>query len=180
MSTIIELEDLSQEISSYDEDLEMDPKKLNEVIEEISVINNLLSKHGVIAVEELQSIREELRAKLDESVELEEEIRNIENQIQKLGVDLLSQASELSQNRIKAIPKFKGTLESSLKDLGIPNARFKIEIREAKTLNASGKDELIFQFTANKGADFKDIKNAASGGEKSRIMLSLKSLWLSM
>lgn len=107
---------------------------------------------------------------LDEVIEgKEKELINLNNTIDK-------RAKEISNKRKAVIPSLIILLESILKDLGMPNAKFKIVINEAQSFKINGMDDLDFLFTANKGSDFKPLKNSASGGELSRIMLAIKSI----
>ena len=80
------------------------------------------------------------------------------------------------KNRIAVIPELQKQLTESLGQLGMPSATFKIEVNPAKTFNENGKDELVFLFAANKGSNYGDLKKVASGGELSRIMLTIKSI----
>ena len=176
VSTIIELEDLTQDLSSLNEDLVADPETLNTVNQNLNKINDLLAKHGVQTVESLQEIKAALLLKTSENKGIDDKIEQAEKEIEFLGKKLASISNELSKNRLKSFPILKKSLESNLIDLGMPNAKFKIELEELNQFNIHGRDELIFQFTANKGGQFKELKDSASGGELSRIMLSLKSL----
>jgi DNA repair protein RecN (Recombination protein N) len=85
-------------------------------------------------------------------------------------------AKKISANRKKVIPKIEKEIASLLSSLSMPNAQLKIELIELELLGAKGLDKVNFLFSANKGGDFKDLNKVASGGELSRLMLSIKSL----
>ena len=107
---------------------------------------------------------------------MESTIAAKEKQLEEQKKVLNEVAAKISKERQKIIPDLKQKLEKRLAVLGMPSARFKIELNAAKDFKSNGKDELSFLFAANKGTDFGDLKKVASGGELSRIMLTIKSI----
>lgn len=176
ISAIIELEDLASDIYSEESNVVSDPQSLNEVNQKIQRINTLLMKHGVNSLEELLEIRSELNMNFELTNTLEERIVTLEGELIRLKTKLNQLAKNLSKNRLKAAPILGRQLEERLMPLGMPNAKFQIELLSLNELSSNGKDGLRFKFTANKGAKFGDLKTSASGGELSRIMLCLKSI----
>jgi DNA repair protein RecN (Recombination protein N) len=175
-SSLIELDDVFSEVESLQEQLEADPNRLEQVNGKLQIINNLLQKHTVSTVEELLQIKEELSSKVFETENLDALILEKENVIQEFETKLISEAELIHNNRIAIIPKLIDQLESILATLGMPNAKFNIQLESVSTFLSNGRDELQFLFSANKGGQFNELKKSASGGELSRIMLAIKSI----
>ncbi|NNL83633.1 MAG: DNA repair protein RecN, partial [Winogradskyella sp.] len=175
-SVIIEMDDILTEITQQGENLSADPKELERVNQKLTVINSLLRKHAVTTVPELIEIRTVLEGRVSEGENLDgiiEEKRNIIDQHQK---QLITLGKTLHNNREAVTPTLIEKLELILKELGMPNARFKILIEQTDEFKTNGLDSLQFLFTANKGTNFTELKKSASGGELSRIMLAIKSI----
>lgn len=175
-SSLIELVDVSSEIESLQEGLDLDPNRLEQVNSKLQVIHNLLQKHTVYNVEELLQIKKELGTRVFETENLDSIIAEKEVAIQKLEAKLVSESETIHKNRITIIPKLISQLETILSTLGMPNAKFNIQLLPSKTFLNNGRDELQFLFSANKGGQFNELKKSASGGELSRIMLAIKSI----
>ncbi|HMI07315.1 MAG TPA: DNA repair protein RecN [Flavobacterium sp.] len=175
-SVAIEFEDISEEIGQLAEKLVHDPAKLDSVNQKLQAIYTLQKKHNVATVEELLYIQNDLDNKLVSVMTLENDIVKLETQIQNTASELDAVAANIHQNRINAVPVLTEKWAQILALLGMPNARFSIEINPVQTYLPNGKDELQFLFSANKGSDFGLLKKVASGGEMSRIMLATKSI----
>lgn len=175
-SSLIELDDVFSEIEALQESLEADPNRLNIVNQKLQVLHNLMQKHTAADVNALVQIREELKEKVSVTENLESVIADKESELSALEQELNTLALKLHENRSKAIPGLSEQLETILGTLGMPNARFNIELTSSKTFFNNGKDTLRFLFSANKGGQFNELKKAASGGELSRIMLAIKSI----
>jgi DNA repair protein RecN (Recombination protein N) len=175
-SVAIELKDILTEVDALDGDLSSDPKELEVLSQKLQIVNNLLHKHGVAKVDELIVIKNDLDEKVGQTNNLDDRIAEKEKQLMQLTSELEEQSKAISKRRQSIIPKLTGQLETILKDLGMPNAKFKINVTTADSFKANGKDQLEMLFTANKGSAFKPLKNSASGGELSRIMLAIKSI----
>ena len=175
-SSSIELNDVFSEIVNLQEDLEADPERLEQVNSKLQILNNLFIKHLVSSVTELINIKEELTLKVSETENLDETIQAKEKELVKAKLTLNNLAGTIHKNRFKAIPTLTKQLEEILIDLGMPNAKFKIDLEASDSFLANGKDNLLFMFSANKGGQFNELKKAASGGELSRIMLAIKSI----
>tara|TARA_R110000868_G_scaffold4211_15_gene26798 strand:- start:36391 stop:38043 length:1653 start_codon:yes stop_codon:yes gene_type:complete len=176
LSVVIEIDDISSEFDALQEKAEANPKLLEEVNTKLQVVYNLQKKHNAADIAELIAIRAALSEKVSatENVELDIKKKEQELSIQEKELDKL--ALEISNRRIKIIPELQKQLGESLSQLGMPSATFKIEIQPSKVFNSNGKDELVFLFAANKGSNYGDLKKVASGGELSRIMLTIKSI----
>ena len=175
-SVRIEMEDIGSELEELSEKADLDPKLLDEVNTKLELLYNLQKKHGVREVSELIRIKGELAEKVEATENLESTIAAKEKQLEEQKKVLNEVAAKISKERQKIIPDLKQKLEKRLAVLGMPSARFKIELNAAKDFKSNGKDELSFLFAANKGTDFGDLKKVASGGELSRIMLTIKSI----
>jgi len=175
-SIIIELEDVFEGIEGLASSLESDPLKLFEVNEKLQLLYKLQHKHGVATVSELLEIEEELALKIDGVVNLDTRIEILEKEQFALKQSVLELAKLLNEKRIKAIPKLKEKIETHLAELGLANAQFKFELESSEVFRKNGTDVLEILFTANKGTSFGSLKKVASGGELSRIMLSIKAV----
>lgn len=173
-SVILELGDLADEAEKRAENTEFSPARIELVNARLNVIYDLLYKYKVETVEELLEIKEQIFRQLSGIQEytgniekLEKEIAGMENRMQKL-------TEQLHQTRIDARIPLCQEMENLLQDLGIKHARFEIDIQETEEFLGNGKDEVTFLFAANKNQQPGEIAKVASGGEISRVMLSLK------
>ena len=175
-SVTLELEDVISSIENTSEDLQVDPTELFRINEVLQTLYRLQHKHSVSSVKELSDIELNLSSKIYNSQHLDTTIETLEKEKQKLTQALLKLAKDLHDNRVEALPMLQQKLETYLSLLGLPNAKFKVEFTTSPTFKKSGTDSLAVYFTANKGGNFGLLKKVASGGEMSRIMLSVKAL----
>ncbi|MDU8887305.1 DNA repair protein RecN [Yeosuana sp. MJ-SS3] len=173
-SSLIELNDIQNEIELLKESLETNPGRLEEVNFQLQTLHNLMQKHVAQDVGELIEIRNKLNDKVLVTQNMEETIIQKNKDILETKAVLLNLSKNIHKNRKSAIPLLTKQLEDILKSLGIPNAKFNIELNNTDTFYKNGCDDLIFLFSANKGGNFNELKKAASGGELSRIMLAIK------
>jgi DNA repair protein RecN (Recombination protein N) len=175
-STIIELEDIFDGFASLEAQAEANPSKLSEVNERLQSLYSLQQKHSVATVDELISIQNILEIKIESVINTDEKIEYLENERSQLHAGLVKSGDLLHNKRQKVIPVFKEQLEGYLAKLGLPHARFNFELLVSDTFRKNGTDSLKLLFTANKGLSFGSLKKIASGGEMSRIMLSVKAI----
>jgi DNA repair protein RecN (Recombination protein N) len=175
-SAIIELEDISAEVNNSAEKIEADPEMLFQVNEKLQTLYKLQQKHAVSSVSELIEIEQQLEEKVNTTLGLDDKIESLEKQKVELKKTALNTADSLHKKREEAIPTLKKKLEETLAPLGLPNARFQFELSPSQEFKSNGSDVLQLLFTANKGLAFGPLKKVASGGEMSRIMLSIKSV----
>lgn len=175
-SAIIELEDIYEEVENAASSVESDPEKLFEVNTKLQMLYKLQQKHAVGTVSELIAIEDDLSSKINNTLDLDDSIKKLEAELELLRKDTLAVGTKLHASREVVIPKLKEMLESYLKALGLPNARFKFTLSPSEVFRKNGTDTLELLFTANKGLDFGPLKKVASGGEKSRIMLAVKAV----
>ncbi len=175
-SVFLELDDISTEIESLQEQVTPNPSLLEEVNEKLQLLYNLQKKHNAATIEELQLVKDQLAAKISKSENIGQEIEAQEALIKTTQKELTVLAGELYERRTAVVPQLKSKLESSLQTLGMPNASFKIRFVPTDTFQNNGRDELVFEFSANRGSNYGSLKKVASGGELSRIMLVIKSI----
>ena len=172
----IELDDLVGELENANELLEFNPNEAEKINDRLQLIYNLQKKHYVNSISDLISIQTTLSEKLLQKENAEEHIAAKNKEIEAISEKLDKVALSISDARIKTVPKLKKSLEHLLSELGMENARFSIQISPSQNYFTNGKDELQFLFSANKGGNFGELKKVASGGELSRIMLSVKKI----
>ena len=175
-SVKIELDDVVSELENEYENVDFNPLELEKYNDRLQLIYNLQKKHYVGSIEELQQIHFNLSEKVSHVENGEEIINKKQEQINLVAKKLDDVAKMISNARQKVIPILTKELELLLTDLGIPNAHFSINNKLSENYYANGKDELEFLFSANKGGSFGELKKVASGGELSRIMLSIKKI----
>ena len=175
-SCYIELDDISREIYDLADNIEFDPKQLVRVQKKLQKIYDLQKKHKVSTVKELMEIEEEYAQKVTQMENIEGDILLQEKVVANHLKELNSLAQKLHTTREKVVPTLTKSLQSTLKDLGMPNAQFQISLTPTEEYLSLGNDHLSFLFSANKGGNFGLLKKTASGGELSRIMLTIKHL----
>ena len=172
----IEAEDLGNEIDDLLNSLEQNPDKLNTIIGKIDLINNLLRKHSVTNLEDLSIFRDNLFEKINTTKNIDGEIDSLQIECTALKNSLSDISLKIHEFRNKVIPNLTKEIEHVLSDLGMVNSKFKINLKLTDEFYLNGMDQIEFEFLANKGYEFKKIREAASGGEMSRIMLAIKSI----
>lgn len=175
-SAEIELVDISNEIEGELERVMLDPEQLQLIHEQLQLIYNLQKKHQVNTVAELLVIEEGLSQKVFQATDLDDKIERVQRELVAQENQLLAQCVTIREKRLEAIAKLQDQLIEILSLLGMPNATFKIELKEANSFAANGRDEVELLFSANKGMNFGLMKKVASGGELSRIMLAIKAI----
>ena len=175
-SVLIETRDITAEISRMSEEVDHDPQQAMEIQQKLDLVNKLFLKHNVSSVGELEKIRDDYRARIQGMDFMEEQISGLKAEIQEIRDRLMAFAGTLSEKRLKAIPFIEKEITGMLRQLGMPGAVFKIDCRPIRELSPNGLDVIDFLFTANTGGELREISRVASGGELSRLMLSVKSM----
>jgi DNA repair protein RecN (Recombination protein N) len=175
-SIIIELDDVTGSLTENYEKLSDDPAELERVNQKLQLIYSLQKKHQAATVEDLLIIQQDLESKVILVEGIDEAISKLEAEVEKAKVLTDDVAKKLNEQRAKAIPILTGKITEILAQLGMPNARFSLEITMSDTYYNNGKDQLNLLFSANKGTNFGLLKKVASGGEMSRIMLAIKAI----
>jgi len=175
-SISIELNDLLQELEKSAEQVHINPERIQELNERLNTIYTLQQKHRVSSITELNDVLKDLKQKLQGIDDLENQIKDISVKIETLNKLLNKSADLISYKRKKAIPLFEEGLKSSIHQLGMPNGNFKVDHTTLDFPGKDGRDRIQFLFNANRGGELREISGVASGGEKSRLMLAIKSM----
>lgn len=175
-SAMIEIKDISNELSLLEEQVVFNPERIDEISHRLDVVFTLQQKHRVNSVEELIAIKDQLSNNLNLILSGDEEILKLEQEMEALKAVLEETAQTLSNNRSKSIKDTEKQVNEILKQSGMPHAKVKIEQMLLKELNKDGKDAISLLFSANAGQPPAPVAKVASGGELSRIMLAIKSV----
>ena len=175
-SNQIDLRDIAAGLGKIEQDIDFDPAEINALTARLDLINHLEKKHNVPDIRGLIAIKEQINGKLMEVTSLEDRILAINKELEQIREHLLKESGRLSGNRVKVIPDLEEKIRQTLIKLGMQDARIKIELTRLKELTPDGMDVVKFLFSANKGIGLNEISRIASGGELSRLMLSIKSL----
>lgn len=172
----IELDDIEQEFTSRQAATSFDATRYDFVNERLSSIYSLQKKYHKESLTELLALQNSLAAKLKNITGGDELLNEKREHCAQLRKQAVAQAQLLTASRQKAAATVEKSLVKSLRLLGIPDVSFKVEVSPVATLKANGIDDTAFLFSSNKNSPLKDITKIASGGEISRVMLSLKVL----
>jgi len=175
-STIIELNDLGNEMNNRSFDIDSDPDRLEFVTQRLDTLNSLMQKHRAGDTKSLIEKREEIRNTVSGIETSDERLAELEKMLEKRLSRLNELANQISENRNYQIPAIEKRMNHLLVQLGIPNGRFEIKLVQKDDFSSFGRDHAEFLFSANKQILPENIGRVASGGELSRVMLSLKSL----
>ncbi|MDY3337651.1 DNA repair protein RecN [Riemerella anatipestifer] len=175
-SVFEEFKDIISEVENQAEKIEMNPHLLSELTTIVNKINTLFVKHQVDTVEDLLAIKNKLSEEQNSFDTLEQRIDDITKKLEQSLTQLETLSKELSSTRINASLVFKDKIEQLLKQLGLEKAKIEVSLSEAETFNSFGKESINILFQANTGFPLKPIQTAISGGERSRVMLSVKKI----
>ena len=175
-SLYIELKDIADEVADAEERITFDPERQAWVEARLDTIYTAQQKHRVSSVGELLEIEQRFRDTLDRIDESAECIAAMEKQKEAAYSTLVEAGTKLTAQRKEVGTAFEKDIVARLVELGMPNTRFSVAITPRRQPDATGMDNVSFLFSANKNATLQDIAQVASGGEISRIMLSLKSI----
>lgn len=175
-SVYIEMKDIAVEVSDVLDTLEDDPERTLYVSERLDVIYRLQQKHGKETVAELLELQEELQKRLESVTHFESRLKELEQDLQKAKQNTLEKANKLTESRRKVLPKIERYIEEGLADLEMPNAKIEVKLTDSEEFRHFGKDILEITFSANKNMSLARISEVASGGELSRLMLTIKQM----
>ena len=170
----LELEDIFSEVSSINGSTFLSEGRLEEVESRMSLIYSLMTKHSCANEAELIALRDSLSEELSDSDSLVERRNDLAKEIRQAEAAYNSIASALSRSRHDASESFARAIEESIRSLELPYAVFRLTLSESSP-SASGTDAVSFCFSAN-NTEPVELSKCASGGEMSRIMLSLKAM----
>ncbi|MEI6754078.1 MAG: DNA repair protein RecN [Paludibacter sp.] len=175
-SVFIELKDIHAEVHTFSERVEFNPERLAEVESRLAEIFSLLKKFKLNNVSELLIKQEEFRIQLEKIESFDEEVENLQKAIDKAFEELKISSNQLTASRKTACKPIETFMVEQLTQLGMPNIQFQIQISELSDFTETGKDEIQFLFSANKNRPLQPVSQIASGGEVSRLMLTIKSM----
>jgi len=168
--------DIQSNLSSMDEELVVDPMRLEAVNQTLSKIYSLQHKHHVHDIRGLMDKEQELETLCQVVLEGDEEIQSQKHRLDKAEKTAWKLATELAKKRRDHAQKLANKLSARLVKLGMEHARFDFQLDAESSLGSVGADSLTLLFSANKGVGFSTLRKVASGGERSRIMLVIKSI----
>ena len=173
-SLYIELKDVVNDIEIYKESLDYNPELLSDKNDKLDKIYSLFKKHRVSSVDQLIVERDKLSNVFFDKTSLLKKIEEVKKNISQKNEFLLKLSEKINKKRFKAIPEIQKQLNSIVSKLGMKNAKFKIDLLVTDEFSEYGKVKLDLLFSSNLGTEFKPIKKIISGGELSRILLSIK------
>ena len=175
-STLIELDDIDSELQRAADSITYNPERQQQVDERLALLYRLQKKHGVDSVAALITIRDDLDRRLQGMATLDERIKALMEQVDASFSDMQKKADILTDSRRKAAVILAQGLLPTLHQVGMPEARFEVELTPADEYGINGHDVPHFLFNANRGGELYDMSKVASGGEKSRLMLAVESM----
>ena len=175
-SAQLELQDIAGDIDSISDHINYSPEKIEQLNDRLSLGYKLMKKHGVKTTNELLAIQSQLREKLQAVLNIDDNIQQKEKELAASYKSALQLANEISESRKKQVKPLEEKVNKLLVQVGMPNAKLKVEIKDEDELNAYGKNSIEFLFDANRSKQFLPVRKVASGGELSRLMLCIKSL----
>jgi len=175
-SNYIDIKDISNEIENLNGQIFVDSHEMEMLNQRLNLIYKLQKKHQVANINELIELKYSIENKLNNNVYLEEKIKVVQKEIELIQEKVGKLAKDISNSRIKSFTTFEKEITRLLISLGMIYAEFKIEHTFLEDFSCDGIDKIRFLFSANKGITLSEVSKIASGGEQSRLMLSIKSM----
>lgn len=175
-SAYIELKDILSEVDDRQESVSVDPARLQQVEERLDLLYGLQQKHRLANLEELLALQDDLKERLDEIDHSDEQLALLQKQLSLREESLRALADRLSAVRHEASGRFTEKLMERARPLGMPHLRFEVEWLPKEAFDADGTESVRYLFSANKNRPLESVADIASGGEISRLMLTIKSL----
>ena len=177
LSSIIQsLNEMIDDSQSILDDLSNSEEDINQLRGNLDIIFTLQNKHRVSSIDELIKIKENLILLVDGHQDIDQEIKDLKSSKDILLKDLISRANLIHKKRYSVKNDFEKLLNQNLSELGMNNSEIKIDLSKTESIQKNGFSEGRFLLKSNKGDKYSDLRNIASGGEVSRIMLSIKSI----
>ncbi len=171
--SLIELQETAADIRHFSQNIELDPARLQEVEERLAELHGLAKKY-LIEPEALLEKQQQIEAELHSITHADESLEQLQQAVDEAEETYMQAALSLSQSRQVAAEQLAQAVTQSMQTLGMPNGQFAIEFQPLDTPAASGLDKISFQVTANPGQPLQPLTKVASGGELSRISLSIQ------
>ena len=175
-SLLADIKDISATLSDYIEKVESDPKRLEFIQQRLDTIYTLERRFKVDSVEELIQTRKDLEKRVARFTSSSEELDDLEKEVERARKELSKCAKVLSDKRSSNADKIADSIVQNLVEMGMPASKLKVEVSQTDGFSPLGIDQVRFLFSANKDKTLLPISDIASGGEISRVMLSLKNL----
>ncbi|MDE5851728.1 MAG: DNA repair protein RecN, partial [Alistipes sp.] len=175
-AVVEELKDIDASIAEDSQRIDADPARLQKLSARLDTLLSLQQKHRAADEAALIAARDDYAARLAAIVHSDEEIAEAEQALQTAEKEACKLAEQLHEARAKQAPKFAAHISQTLLQLGMPDTVFRVELLPQETLGRTGADSVAFLFTANKNREPQPVERIASGGELSRVMLSIKAL----
>lgn len=175
---VVESRDISDELSRNLDSIQIDEERIALVQERLNLLYSLQQKHRVDSVEDLISLQDEFQAYVNETENQDSSIENLKKEVAKLKSELLRKAEDLHKMRAQQIPEVVSFIQQRLQHVGMPDSQIEIQLHllEFEAFKPFGGDQIQMLFSSNKGQAPQPVGKVASGGELSRLMLSIKSL----
>ena len=171
-----DLMDVLNELRVSLDHLESNPKELKDLETKLDLIYSLYKKHKVDNVDDLVLIKEKLHKEINYFENFEDNIKELKSSIKKNEIELNKLSNSIHRNRINAAPLMIKELQLLVSKMGMKSSRFNVNLIKNDNFFKNGKDSIEFMFSGNRGSEFKVLKKVVSGGELSRIILSMKSI----
>lgn len=172
---MVQVEESAMLLRDYNENLNSDPERFNEVEIRLGIIHDLSRKHHV-EPEQLISLHETLANELNELDHADENLSQLESSVEKLESDYNTLATKLSSSRQKTAKKLNKAISDSMQTLGMAGGKFQIQLSSRDTPSANGIDQIEYMVSTNAGQPFKALAKTASGGELARISLAIQMI----
>ena len=171
----VELKDIAYDLRRKEDDTQFDEGQLQSLQERYDLLSRLMMKHHVNDFEALITLRDSLKERVNAFENIDEAIAKAEKELKESEKRLLQQAKVLHDKRVEAATAFSEKVATLVRQLAMPFAQFQVSVEKQENFGSKGTDAICFLFSANKGVDPDDLRRVASGGELSRLMLSIKS-----
>ena len=173
---IEELNIISSDTESILYDIDNNQENIHDLRNLQDKIYTLQNKHRVNSIEDLLKIKKDIESKILTQDDIDNDIIKIEKSISSLTINLRADAAKIHNKRISVIPDFEKLMSKNLNELGMGKSNIKIDLSKTETIQKNGISIGKILFKSNKGTIYSELKDIASGGEISRIMLSIKSI----
>ncbi len=174
-SVSIEILDLTREMESFASGVTTDEKRVEIIGEKLSQLYHLQKKHRLNTVAELSSLKNEFSAKSGGEGSFDEKIETLKTKLASSESELHVIATKITASRVKAATAAMKEMKKYFVELSLDHAELMIDVSDSKEFNVFGKNDIAFLFRANKGGQLLPVKQVASGGEISRVMLAIKA-----
>ena len=171
----VELKDIAYDLRRKEDDTQFDEGQLQSLQERYDLLSRLMMKHHVNDFEALITLRDSLKERVNAFENIDEAIAKAEKELKESEKRLSQQAKVLHDKRVEAATAFSEKVATLVRQLAMPFAQFQVSVEKQENFGNKGTDAICFLFSANKGVAPDDLRRVASGGELSRLMLSIKS-----